>query len=123
MSEATQDTGEIPKEARTMAMAAHLLALTGLLGNGIGFLLGPLLVWMFKKDEHPFIDDQGKEALNFQITMFFVIILCFLSLFVLIGFVLLPIAVIVNIIFPIIGGMKANNGEYYRYPFAVRLIK
>ena len=52
------------------AMVCHLAALVGLLGNGIGFLLGPLVVWLFKNEDDPFIDEQGKEAVNFQITMF-----------------------------------------------------
>jgi len=51
-------------------MVCHLAALVGLLGNGIGFLLGPLVVWLFKKEDDPFIDEQGKEAVSFQIIMF-----------------------------------------------------
>ena len=119
----TYDVGGIPKDARNWAMACHLVALVGLLGNGIGFLIGPLIVWLIKKDEHPFIDEQGKEAVNFQITMFLAFIIAALLIFVLIGLLLLPILVVINIVFPIIAATKASTGEHYRYPFSIRLIQ
>ncbi|NIN12397.1 MAG: DUF4870 domain-containing protein [Gemmatimonadales bacterium] len=115
--------GAIPREARKWAMLCHLVALVGLIGNGIGFLLGPLIVWLVKKDEHPFIDEQGKEAVNFQITMFMAAVVSGLLILVLIGFVLLLLVGLAMIIFPIIGAIKANDGEHYRYPFSIRLIK
>ena len=55
---------DIPREARKWAALCHAVALVGLVGNGIGFLLGPLVVWLIKKEDHPFIDEQGKEALK-----------------------------------------------------------
>jgi uncharacterized Tic20 family protein len=122
MTEATQVPGEIPESARKMAMACHLLALVGLLGNGVGFLLGPLIIWVVKKDEHPFIDEQGKEAINFQITMFIAMIISAILILVLIGFFLMFIVGILMVVFPIIAGIKANNGEHYRYPMTIRLL-
>ncbi|MCY2932026.1 MAG: DUF4870 domain-containing protein [Planctomycetota bacterium] len=104
------------KDARTMAMLAHLLAIP------LGWL-GPLIIWLMKKDSSPFVNDQGKEALNFQITVFIAVMAAAMSMFICIGFVLLPAVCIVNLIFCIIGGMKANQGIAYRYPFAIRLIK
>jgi len=95
----------------------------GLLGNGFGFIIGPLIVWLAKREDDPFIDDQGKEALNFQITMFFAFVISFFLCFVVVGFFLLPILVVLEIALPIVGAVKANNGEYYRYPLTMRLIK
>ncbi len=111
------------KDARNWAMLCHMSALTGLLGNGIGFLLGPLIIWLVKKDSHAFVDEQGKEAVNFQITMLIAFIVAGILAFALIGIPLLLILAVVNIVFPILAGLKASNGEHYRYPFALRLVK
>ncbi len=110
-------------EARKWAMICHLVALVGLLGNGIGFVLGPLVVWLLKKDEDPFIDEQGKESVNFQITMMIAALVSLALMLILIGFLLITIVVAMMIIFPIIGAMKANEGEHYRYPLTIRFIK
>lgn len=122
----TEPTSNQPahdEEARRWAMICHLSALVGLLGNGIGFLLGPLIVWLVKKDSDPFVDDQGKEAVNFQITMFIVIIVSAILSFFLIGIPILIIAAVMAVVFPIIGAIKANDGEFYRYPLTIRFIK
>jgi uncharacterized Tic20 family protein len=114
---------EIPREARKWAMICHISALAGLLGNGIGFLIAPLVVWMVKKEDHPFIDDQGKEAVNFQITMILALFLCIPLIFVIIG---IPLAIIIGllmVILPIIAAVKANDGVVFRYPLTLRIIK
>ncbi len=123
MSEQTEAPAAIPRDARKWAMLCHIVALVGLLGNGIGFVLGPLLIWMIKKEDHPFVDEQGKEAVNFQITMMLLAIVCGLLAFFVIGLLLLPIVLIVAVVFSVVGAVKANEGEHYRYPFALRLIK
>ncbi len=110
-------------EARKWAMLTHLSALVGLLGNGIGFLLAPLILWLVKKDSDPFIDDQGKEAVNFQLTMFIAALIAIVLSFVLIGIPLLIVIGLMAVIFPIIAAVKANEGEYYRYPLTIRFIK
>ena len=109
-------------------MFAHLSALlgailTGALGGGWGCFIGPLVIWLIKKDTMPFVNDQGKEALNFQITVFIAIVISWILAFVLIGLLLMPLVGIANLVLCIIAGIKANNGESYRYPFALRLIK
>ena len=109
------------KEARTWGMLCHLSALAGLF-TGIGFLIGPLVVWLLKKDEMPFVDDQGKEALNFQITMALIFCVCWVLAFVLIGLLLMPLVALLDLILVIVATIKANTGEQYRYPFALRLI-
>ncbi|HJS35162.1 MAG TPA: DUF4870 domain-containing protein, partial [Pseudoxanthomonas sp.] len=67
--------------------------------------------------------DQSKEALNFQITVFIAFVISWILAFVLIGLLLMPLIGIAALVLSIIGGVKANNGEAYRYPFALRLIK
>lgn len=123
MTQESHETETITREARQWAMVCHLIALVGLLGNGIGFVLGPLIVWLLKKEDHPFIDEQGKESLNFQITMFIVLLIGAILALVFIGFVLLFIVGIVMTVFPIIGAIKANEGVHYRYPISIRFIK
>ena len=111
------------QDARNWAMACHLSALVGLLGNGIGFLLGPLIVWLVKKNDDPYIDEQGKEAVNFQITMFLAALVCLPLMFILIGIPLLLAVGIVAVVFPILAAIKASDGQPYQYPLALRLIK
>jgi uncharacterized Tic20 family protein len=114
---------DISKDARNWAMACHLSALVGLLGNGIGFLLGPLVVWLVKKNDDPFIDEQGKEAVNFQITMLLAALVSAILILVIIGIFLLIVVAIVATVLPIIGAIKASEGEHFKYPFALRLVK
>lgn len=108
---------------KTMAMLCHLLSFVGLLGIPLGNILGPLVLWLIKKDEDPLVNATGKEVLNFQISASIYAIVCMLLAVVVIGFVLLPILLIAVVIYTIIGAMKANEGQLYRYPFTIRLIK
>ncbi|GGO66245.1 DUF4870 domain-containing protein [Nonomuraea cavernae] len=99
----------------TMAMLAHLL---GLLVSWVG----PLIIYLMKKDESPYVRDQAAEALNFQITMFIGYMVAGLLTIVLIGLLLLPVVWIVSLIFHIQAAIAANKGENYRYPIAIRLV-
>ena len=111
-------TGEAPQDQRTMSLLAHLLGIvTG--------PIGALIIWLVSKDDASkgFVVDQSKEALNFQITVFIAIVISWILAFVLIGLLLMPLVGIANRVLCIIAGIKANNGESYRYPFALRLIK
>jgi uncharacterized protein len=107
---------EVSSDEKTMGLLCHLSPIA------IGFL-GPLLIWLIKKDTMPFVNDQGKEALNFQITMFIGYIICGALMFVVVGIFLLPILILVNLILMIMGTIAASKGTRYRYPFALRLIK
>jgi len=113
----------IPREVRNWAMGCHLIALVGLLGNGLGFLVGPLIVWLVKREDDPFIDEQGKESLNFQMTMMGAIILCVPLLFVFVGFVLMPLIGIFDVTMTIIASIKTADGEHWRYPLTIRFLK
>ncbi len=114
---------EVPQEARKWAMICHLASLAGLLGNGIGFVLGPLAVWLIKRDEHPYVDQQGKESLNFQLTMFLALLASAVLCLVVIGFLLLPVVFLLMVIFPIVGAVRTNRGENFRYPLSLRMIR
>ena len=113
---------ELTSDARNWAMLCHLSALAGLMVPGIAMFIGPLIIWLMKRDEHPFVDEHGKESLNFQISMLIYFVLLAPTLCILIGFVLLPALVLANVVFVVIASMKASNGETYRYPLTIRLI-
>jgi uncharacterized Tic20 family protein len=85
--------------------------------------LPPIVIWLLKKEIDPFVDDQGKEALNFQISITIIGIVCALLIFVGIGLILLVLLGLFWLIFTIIATIKANSGVAYRYPFTIRLIK
>lgn len=108
---------------KTWAMMCHLTALSAYLGIPFGNIIGPLIIWLIKKDDFPFVDDQGKESLNFQISITIYAILAGLLTFVFIGFLLLPIIFIGNIVLIILATVHSNKGEYYRYPYSIRFIK
>ena len=110
-------------QARQWAMLCHYAAFFWVLAPLIGNVIGPLIVWQLKKDLHPFVDEQGKEALNFQLTVAIAWLVCFVLGFVVIGFLLMVVLVIAALILTIIGGIKANKGIAYRYPLTWRLIK
>jgi uncharacterized protein len=101
-------------------MIAHLSALAGLV-IGLNWL-GPLIVYLVKKDEHPFIADQSREALNFNLSVFLYIIASAILIIVVIGLILLPVVAIAWLILTIIAAVRANNGESYRYPLTIRLV-
>lgn len=115
-------SGSPSADEKQWAMFAHLSALIGYI-IPFGSIIGPLLIWQIKKNEMPFVDDQGKEALNFQITVAILAIICFILIFILIGILLLWVLAIVDLVFIILAAIAANNGTTYRYPFAFRFIK
>jgi uncharacterized Tic20 family protein len=122
MSE-TETAQAASKEEQNWAMACHLVALSGFI-IPFGNILGPLIVWLIKKDTMPLVDQHGKEALNFQITVTLAAIISFLLVFVLIGILLLVVVGLGALILTIMAAVKVSNGELnYRYPFALRLIK
>lgn len=112
----------IPKEIRTWAMLTHFSALLGLLVQlPAAGLIAPLVLWLLKREEHPFLNDQGKEAVNFHITMALLQVLG-VATWCVGGFVLNILAFFVGLIFSIVAGVKANDGVTYRYPLTLRLI-
>ena len=122
MSPSPPPAGAPGNEQKQWAMFTHLSALFGYI-IPFGSIIAPLVMWQLKKNEMPFVDDQGKEALNFQITMAIAAIICIVLMLVLIGFLLIWIVGILDLIFIVIAAIAANNGEAYRYPVNLRLIK
>ena len=91
--------------------------------TGIFFSIFPgLIVWLLKKDESPYISEQAREALNFQITLLIAYFISCVLMFILIGFLLIGLVWLANIIFSIIAAIAASKGESYRYPLTLRLI-
>lgn len=118
-----QPSPEVSKDARMWAMFCHLAGLCAFIIPAVGNIVGPLILWQIKKDEHPFVDEQGKEALNFQISMTIYGLISAALTFVCIGFFLLAAVAVVDLVFLLIAAVKANGGEEYRYPVSIRFIK
>ena len=121
-------------EERGWAMAAHLCGLLWILGGGgliflpfgglaLFTVLGPLIILLSKGPSMPYAAAQAKESLNFQITMWLLGLLSALLTVVLIGFVLLWILGVVNLVLVIIAAIRVSDGAPYRYPFAWRVVK
>ena len=113
------------KEERTWALASHLSAFAGHFFP-LGNVLGPLVVWLIKKDEMPLVKDQAKEALNFQIAISLALLACAVMAFtVILAIVAIPLAIVIYlyaIVYTVIGAVKANEGVAFRYPVTLRLI-
>ena len=115
---------------RTWTVLCHASAFLGFFVPVAGHIIGPLLIWLLKRDESNEIDEHGKESLNFQISMFIYTsvlgVVCFILMFVLVGFLLLPLFAVLflaDIVLVIIASLKASDGQLYRYPLTIRLIK
>lgn len=116
-------------QMRTWNMLCHLSALAGFIGVPFGNILGPLLVWQIQKDKFPATQIHGKAALNFQITVTLAGAVTFVAFLVgsmlCVGWLLLPVLILIGLaglIFPIIAGIKANNGEDYKYPWSLTFV-
>lgn len=110
------------KEERMWGMLCHLSALSGLI-IPFGNLIGPLVVYSLKKDEYTFVADQGKESLNFQISILIYLMISGIAVLLLVGIFFLLFVPFIAIILTVLAGVRANDGEYYRYPFCIRFIK
>ena len=125
----TEANEELSKDSRMWAMFCHLAGLAGfVIPVVISGIIAPLIVWQVKKDEHPFIDEHGKEAVNFQISIsLYMVIGIVACLVTCIGAVLIPFLAVAlgifDLVFLLIAALKANNGEHYRYPICIRFIK
>lgn len=123
MTDPQQTPIDVEKQARTWGMLCHILAFAGFVGIAFGNILGPLVFWLIKKDESPFVDDQGKEVVNFQISLTIYALVAIPLCLILIGFLFLGAIWIGGIVLTIIGALRASKGERYRYPFTIRFLK
>jgi hypothetical protein len=121
----TEVSKEVNKDARMWAMFCHLVGLAAFstIFPIFGGAIGALIIWQIKKDEHPFVNEQGKEAVNFQISILIYELVAGLLIFACVGAFLLPAVMIFDIVFLIIAAIKANDGFHYRYPLCIRFIK
>lgn len=110
------------KEERNWGMGCHLAALAGFV-IPFGNIIGPLIIWLIKRDESDFVNDQGKESLNFQITITILVIIAAILIIVLIGIALLILIGIFSLVMIVLAAVKASEGERYRYPFNIRIIQ
>lgn len=107
--------GAPSQDDRNFAMLAHLL--------GIFFsFLGALIIWLIKKDQSQFVDQEAKEALNFQITVLIGYAIASVLVFLLVGALMYPVIWVLNLVFCILGAIASSKGQGYRYPIAIRLI-
>lgn len=106
------------KEDRQMLLFAHLSQLLNLFTGFVGFIV-PLVIWLTQKDKVEHMDEQGKQILNFQLTMFLAALVSVPLMLILVGFVLIAVVGILTLVFPIINAMKANDGLPTHYPFSI----
>jgi len=110
---------EVGDEQNTWAMLAHLSTLLGFTAIPFANIIAPVVIWMIQKDTMPLVDDQGKEAINFQISITIYIIACALTV---IGIVLIPVLIVFDIVATVIAAIKAKDGIAYRYPMTIRFL-
>jgi uncharacterized Tic20 family protein len=123
-AERRENTNRISRDARMWAMICHLAGLAGFaIPIIVSNMIAPFVIWQIKKEDDPFIDENGKEALNFQISISIYELVCIPLIFACVGIPLLAAVIIFDLVCIIIAAVKSNNGEYYRYPFTIRLIK
>ncbi len=110
------------KQDREMLMVMHLSQLLNLI-TGFGGIIVPIILWQLKKDEIEQMDEQGKEVVNFQISLFIYLLVGGILAVILIGFLVLAVVAIIGLIFPIINGIKAKDGNPVNYPFTIKFIQ
>lgn len=117
-----QGTAPPSKEERTWAMACHL---SGFLFYffPFGHIFGPLAIWLLKAETYPLVADQGKEALNFQITVTVYLLVAAVLALAVIGFALMGLLAVFHFILILIAAVRAKEGERYRYPLTIRFIR
>lgn len=116
------ETKQLDKSSRIWSIFCHLSSFAGYFVIPFGNIIGPLIIWLIKKDEYPIVNTHAMESINFQISITIYTIISLFLCFIVIGFIILPIITVSNIILVILASIKANNGEVYRYPFTIRLI-
>lgn len=112
------------KNERQWAMGCHLIGLCGVI---VPFpaagLIGALVLWLVKREDGAFIDDQGKESLNFQISLLIYSVACLILTFIGIGVLLFFPLIVFGLVCIILAAIKASEGTAFRYPACIRLIK
>ncbi|MBV9619740.1 MAG: DUF4870 domain-containing protein [Gammaproteobacteria bacterium] len=124
MSEPTATSAPAPTEnERTWGMLAHLAALVGLFIPLIGIVIGPLLVWLLRRDDSPFVAAHAREALNFNLLVLLAAILCVALMLVFVGFILGSALFIAWLVLTLVAAIRASEGHAYHYPVSLRLLR
>ncbi|HET8573438.1 MAG TPA: DUF4870 domain-containing protein [Edaphocola sp.] len=103
-------------EEKTLGLLAHIITI-------VSSFIGPIIIYLIKKDDSEFVANHAKESLNFQITMLIAYIVCFILMLVVIGVFLIGLLSIIDLVLVVVATIKASEGKNYRYPFCIRLIK
>ena len=117
-----QSSALVTSEQRQMGMFLHLSGLAFALVFPLGIVL-PIVLWQTQKDKMPALDEHGKMVVNWMISATIYGVVSFVLMFVLIGFLTGLGVWLMALIFPIIGGVKANNGEFWQYPLTIKFLK
>jgi uncharacterized Tic20 family protein len=112
----------LSSEERSWGMVAHLSALAGIPVPVFGAALGPFIIWRARRSHSAFVEDQGREALNFNITCFLAGLVCFALTWFFIGLLLAGVLSLYWLVMIITAGIKAGEGVAYRYPYCLRLV-
>ena len=110
------------KDARMWAMICHLCGLALFSSIPFANIIAPLVIWLLKREEFAFVEQQGKEAINFQISVLIYLVCCIPLVFILVGIPLMFLVSIGALVFSIIAAVKANEGVSYRYPLTIRFL-
>jgi uncharacterized Tic20 family protein len=120
----TPAPGAAPTEnERTWGMLAHLSALAGVVVWLLGCVLGPLAVYLWRRDNSQFVAEHAREALNFNITVALAALVCLALMVVFVGFILGTALFIGWLVLTLVAAIRASEGERYRYPLSLRLVK
>ena len=110
---------EADRQTKLWAMLLHFSFFAGYIVPIFG-LLAPIVIWQVKKDELPLIDWHGRNMMNWLISLLIYSIAAGLLCLIVIGLPLLILLALLSIVFPIVAGIKANNGEEWKYPFSIQ---
>lgn len=114
-AEETVSQPEMSREARNMAMLCHLLGVMG--------FFAPLMIWLIEREKHRFVDEHGRDAMNYQISLLLYCAVSFLLTLVIIGVLMLCVLIVVHVVLVIVGAVKASRGEPWHYPIAISFLK
>lgn len=118
-----ENSSGLSSDDKLFGMLCHLASFCVFIGIPFGNIIGPVVLWLLKKNDSNFVDYNGKESINFQITITIASIIAGILCLILVGYLLLLVLFIINIIVVVQASLKANNGETYRYPFSLPFIR
>ena len=121
-TDTTDDLSNSSADERTWSAIVHVSALCGLLCPLLNIIV-PMVIWLVKRVNLPMLDDEGREAVNFQISVTLYLLLCIPAMLIAIGGILFIIILFVSIFLSIKAAIRASKGEEYSYPFTIRLLK